>query len=283
MSQIIRGVVNYVAPMATRPRYHANDISRDVIDFDPREVEIRNARTDGASLQSHGFTLVRHASRVTDFRDEAATRAIYAPEVEALVRELSGADEVRVTSPGVLRFGEKSDDSGRRNNSRPVRFVHVDINDETALQFAVRATPPDRGAVRRFAHFNVWRVLTAPPQDVPLALCDADSLDPTDLVEADAVFDEADTPEWSFTGLVICATPRHRWRWFPDMRPDEALVFKTNDATRPRPIACRTRRSTIASAPRIRRRAPASRCGPSRSGSRDGHRGPQLSAPGRSD
>ncbi len=230
MSLIVRASVNYVAPMARRPRYHANDISRDVIELDPREVELGDARASDASLEREGFTLVRHASRLADFRDRDATRTIYAPEVEALVRELSGADEVRVTSPGVLRFGERSDDCGRLNNSRPARFVHVDIDDETAALFAARAAPADKGAVRRFAHFNVWRVLSAPPQDVPLAVCEAGSFDDADLMEADAIFDEPDKPEWSFTGLVVRANPRHRWRWFPDMRGDEALIFKTNDS-----------------------------------------------------
>jgi len=230
MSRLLRASVNYVAPMASRPRYHANDISRDVIDLDPREVEIGDARAETPSLGREGFTLVRHKSRVADFRDADAVRAIYAPEVEALVRDLCGADVVKVTSPGVLRFGEKSGDSGRLNNSRPARFVHVDIDDETAAAFAERARPADRGTVRRFAHFNVWRVLTPPPQDVPLAVCDAQSFDPADLMEADAIFDEAGKPEWSFTGLVVRGNPRHRWLWYSDMSPDEALVFKTNDS-----------------------------------------------------
>lgn len=230
MDRIVRASVNYVGPMATRPRYHANDTSRDVIALDPREVEIGDGRASRPSLETEGFTLVRHASRVADFRDSAAVQAVYAPEVEALVRDLCGADQVRVTSPGVLRFGEKSADSGRLNNSRPARFVHVDINDETALSFAERAKPPERGGLRRYAHFNVWRVLTPAPQDVPLALCEAASLDPGDLMEADAVFDEPGKPEWSFTGLVVRANPRHRWRWFPDMQGGEAIVFKTHDS-----------------------------------------------------
>lgn len=227
---MVRALVNYVAPMAVQPRYHANDISRDVIDLDPREVEIRDARAETPSLDREGFTLVRHESRVTDFRDAEAVRAIHMAEIEALVKELSGADVVRVTSPGVLRFGEKSADSGRLNNSRPARFVHVDIDDTTAAAFAERARPEGRGPLRRFAHYNVWRVLSAPPQDVPLAVCDARTTEASDLVEADAIFDEAGKPEWSFTGLVIGANPRHRWFWYPDMNPGEALVFKTNDS-----------------------------------------------------
>ena len=230
MSSALRANVNYVAPMAVRPRYHANDVSRDVIELDPQMVDIRNARGSGASLDRQGFTLVPHTSRVADFRDQQATKTLYAPEIEALVQELSGADRVRVTSPGVLRFGERSADCGRLNNSRPARFVHVDVNDATAAAFAARAAPTERGAVRRFAHFNVWRVLSAPPQDVPLTVFEAGSVVPEDLIEADAVFDEPGKPEWSFTGLVLRANARHHWWWFSDMRRTEALVFKTHDS-----------------------------------------------------
>jgi hypothetical protein len=31
----------------------------------------------------------------------------------------------------VLRFAERSQDSGALNNSRPARFVHVDVSDAT--------------------------------------------------------------------------------------------------------------------------------------------------------
>ncbi len=83
---------------------------------------------------------------------------------------------------------------------------------------------------RRFCHYNVWRVISPPPQDVPLAVCDARTLSPEDLILADAVFDAVDAPEWSFEGLVVGYSPRHRWSYFSDMTRDEALIFKTNDS-----------------------------------------------------
>ena len=84
--------------------------------------------------------------------------------------------------------------------------------------------------MRRFAHYNVWRVLSPPPQDVPLAVCDARSLSQADLMEADAIFDVPGKPEWSFEGLIVRYNPRHRWSYFSNMTREEALVFKTNDS-----------------------------------------------------
>jgi hypothetical protein len=233
MTRIVEGLVNYTHAMTERPRYYANDHSRDVLALDERTIQIEDARDRplAPSLEREGFTLVKHHTAVSDFRDAQSVMRIHPAEIERLVKELSGADRVVVNSPGVLRFSESSPDSGRLNNSRPARFIHIDVSDPAAKEFADRARPQDvRSPVRRFAHYNVWRALSPPPQDVPLAVCDARSLSAQDLIEADAIFDVPGKPEWSFEGLVIRHNPRHRWSYFSNMTREEALVFKTNDS-----------------------------------------------------
>ena len=190
-------------------------------------MPLTDARAVGTTLDRQGFALVPHRSAVTIWDDPRSE--VYRDEVIELVRGLSGADRVVTNSSGVLRFGERHGQSGALNNSRPARFAHVDVSDATARAFAERSTP-EGAKVFRFAHYNVWRALSAPPQDVPLALCDWRSIAADDLIAADAIFDEAGKPEWSFEGLVVAWNPAHRWHWFPDMTPDEALVFKTNDS-----------------------------------------------------
>jgi len=228
MSNNVKAEINYAAPMATKPRFHANDQSRDILNLDPQVVEFVDGRASPTALDREGFQLVSHRSKVKDFRDPAF-HDLHKREIEELIVKLTGADLAIVNSPGVLRFGEKSADSGKLNNSRPARFIHIDINDETAAQFAKAAAPEGR-KVKRVAQYNVWRVLTRPPQDIPLAVCDARSFDAEDLIEADAIFDQEGQPDWSFTALMLKPSPKHRWVWFPDMTPDEALVFITNDS-----------------------------------------------------
>ena len=228
---MVEATMNYIADTGVRPRYHANDASRDVLTLDPQRLAIDDARgwMDQPTLDRDGFQLVRQPSGVEDFSDLAAADPVYRPVTRDLILSLSGADEVVISSPGVLRFGEKSGRSGKLDNSRPARFIHVDISDETAAAFAVRSQPEGR-RVRRYAHYNVWRSFSGAPQDVPLALCDARSVAPADLVEADAVFDRPGVADWSFVGWVVRHNPAHRWRYFSDMSPDEALIFKTNDS-----------------------------------------------------
>ncbi|HLY54431.1 MAG TPA: CmcJ/NvfI family oxidoreductase [Stellaceae bacterium] len=232
----VTGGINYVGAMDERPRYYAQNHSRDVLSLDPRVVEIEDAReaADPPSLDREGFRLVSHPSSVRNWRDPDEVRRVYTPEIERLVGELTGAARVVITGGGVLRFGERSPDAGTLLNSLPARFVHVDISDPTGESFADRAAPEGyRG--RRFAHYNVWRVLSPPPQDVPLTVCDARSVAPEDLVAADAVFDAPGQPEWSFEGLVVRHNPAHRWIYYSGMTEAEALVFTTCNSDPARP------------------------------------------------
>ncbi len=224
-----RAMIAYAGRGIARPRYYANDHARDRLDIAAVEMQIADARAAAPTLDGAGFTLVAHRSAVTDFADRGAVAALHAPEIVALVTALSGADQVLVNSPGIRRFSERSALSGSLDNSRPARFAHVDISDPTAAAFAQRAAPPGR-ALSRSVHYNVWRALSAPPQDVPLAVCDARTVRAADLIAADAVFDAPGEPEWSFEGLVLAHAPGHRWHWFSDMHPEEALIFKTHDS-----------------------------------------------------
>jgi hypothetical protein len=224
-----RALIAYSGRGVPRPRYYANDHGRDVLDIVPVEMQIADARAQAMTLDEAGFALIAHESAVEDFADRAALEARYRPEIVALVTAASGADLVLVNSPGIRRFSERSALAGVLDNSRPARFAHVDVSDVTAAVFAHRAAPAGR-ELARFVHYNVWRALSAPPQDVPLALCHAGSVSAAELIAADAVFDAAGLPEWSFEGLVLAHAAAHRWYWYPDMQRAEALIFKTHDS-----------------------------------------------------
>lgn len=214
-------VIAYAARTGERPRYYANDHSKDRVSLDPQVMTLSNGRVDPPALNREGIVLVEHPADPLS--------SAYRDQIAALVQVQSGADLVVITAPGVQRFSERSGKAGSLNNSMPARFAHVDISDATAAQFSADSVP-DGKAVRRSAHYNVWRALSAPPTDVPLAVCDARSWTVDDMILADAIFDEPDKPEWSFEGLVVAHNPAHRWVWFPDMTAGEALIFKTHDS-----------------------------------------------------
>lgn len=228
-------VINYAARTDFRQRYYANDHSRDTVVVDGKAMTLIDGRSVASDLDAEGFKLVSHLSAVTDFQDRAQVAAIHPQEIVDLLLKETGADAVFCTSPGILRFGEKSQLAGKLNNSMPARFAHIDISAETAAGFA-KGSAPEGKTVRRFAHYNVWRTFSAPPQDVPLAVCDARSVVPEDLIIADAIFDDPEKPEWSFKSYIIGHNPQHRWHWYPNMTRDEAIIFKTSDSQFANPI-----------------------------------------------
>ena len=72
---------------------HGGRVTQQRGELDERAVAIRDARPirRDLSLDVQGFVLADHATRIADFYDEAELKAVYYPEVEALVRAYSGA------------------------------------------------------------------------------------------------------------------------------------------------------------------------------------------------
>jgi hypothetical protein len=237
----VEGRINYLGDMAVRPRFYAVDYSRDNLVLDGRSMPIRDARCaePPASLEREGFMLVPHRSAVSEFRDLETVQRVYLPEVQRLMLELTGAERILMTPGAVLRFGERSKEFGSRVNTRPARFVHVDYTPQSApglLKPLLAAAGIGLEPGRRYAGYNIWRVLSEPPQDVPLALCDARTVAPEDLVAGDAVFDAPNQPEWGFEAFLVRGNSAHRWSYFSNMSRDEALIFKAYDTDSKRPV-----------------------------------------------
>lgn len=238
----VEAEINYQGEMDGRPAYYATDYSRDRLALQAKQVTISDLRQDRdrVTLQEQGFMLVDHSSGVKNFRDEEQVLNIYLPEIEALMLKLTGADRVLMAPNSVLRFSEASDEYGVGVNTRPARFIHVDFTKnalpvllDPMLKKAGLSGPPGN----RYIGFNAWRVLSPPPQDVPLALCDMRSVTQQDLIPADAIFDAPGMPEWGFEGFLLHYNPQHRWNYFSNMTPAEVLIFKSFDSEA-NPLEC---------------------------------------------
>ncbi len=244
---VVASSVNYLGEMDVRPVFHARQRHRDNLVLETHDVDIVDARglKEAPSLETHGFTLVEHATTIQDFRVAESAQEIYRREIEELIHELTGAEKVIVLNI-VLRWSERAGDRSAFVNSHPARFVHVDYSRksfEEVARMRLAETEADAHDLksrleRRFVAYNIWRVLTPPPQDVPLALCDARTVSPNDVTVGEAVIDAPNEPERRFGSSLYHANPRHRWFWISDMRPDEALVFKAFDSDIDRVQGC---------------------------------------------
>jgi hypothetical protein len=229
----VRAAIGYSERTEKRPYFYANAHEKDFVPLKPAEVTIADARGLDCTLDREGFTLVKHKSAVADLTDLEAVSAVHRGEIAALLKQLTGCDEVVMTPLGILRFSEKAGENDAHDNSHPARFVHVDMAKEAAQAMRDKAapTPPAGMRVIRSAQYNVWRALAGTPQDVPLGLCAYPSLAREDLLDCDAIFDPLDgSPEWGFPNYLLAYNPAHRWYYYSNMTPDEAIVFKTSES-----------------------------------------------------
>ncbi len=226
----VRASIGYSRRTGRTPYFYANAHEKDFVPLAPAEVTIRDARGLGCALDREGFTLVEHASAVEDLTDLKAVAEAHRGEIAELLQRITGCDHVAMTPMGILRFSEKLGENEAHDNSHPARFVHVDIAREDAADMRAKGAPEGETVIRS-AQYNVWRALTGAPQDVPLALCAWPSVAPEDLIDCRAIFDPPDgAPEWSFGNYLLAENPDHRWYYYSDMTPDEAIVFKTSES-----------------------------------------------------
>jgi hypothetical protein len=237
--------VNYIGDMDEFPVFFSENHDRNNLVLDEHRIRIHDARPiqHGLDLERDGFALVDWPSAVRDFTDAAEVDRVYPAEICALIERLTGADKV-IATRGVWRWGERAPECGSRINSRPARFVHIDYSRESFENFArvhletAGVTDIDGWLAGRFVAWNIWRVITPPPQDVPLAICAAPSVAAQDFLTGEAVIDAPGQPEMRFGSSLIRHNPAHRWYWFSDMHPGEALVFKAFDSDRSRIQGC---------------------------------------------
>ena len=150
---------------------------------DPHRVVIRNGRLHpGFALERDGFRFVGHDTKVKDFLDDAEVRRVYYPEMEALIKAESGAKRV-VVFDHTLRT---ADDAVREQIKirEPVQRAHNDYTEWSGPQ-RVRDLLPDEAddlLSRRFAIVQCWRPIRHPVETFPLAICDARSMSPKDMI-----------------------------------------------------------------------------------------------------
>jgi len=199
-------------------------------------VPIRDARpiADRLRLDEHGFELHSQPTGFADFYDEAAVRERYYPEVERVLKAITGALAVIAFDHNVRNAARAA--RGEVGVRLPVDQAHNDYTEASGpkrkqeiLEAAGRADLADR----RVAFVNLWRPIVGPVFDNPLAVCEAGSVAPGDLVATDIHHfgeDDLATPRHSGQIYSVRHNPTHRWFYVSAMRPDEFLLLKGYDS-----------------------------------------------------
>lgn len=196
--------------------------------FEPQIVAIRDGRSlqRRLSLDREGFVLVRHPTAVADFYDDAEVRRTYYPEIEAFLREATGAAKVVIFDHTVRNTAPEQ--QAARRVREPAASVHNDYTDKSAPQRVRDLLDPTEAEARlkrRYVELNAWRPIAGPVQAWPLALCDAGSVDRQDLVTSERRY-----PDRVGEIYVVTYNANHRWYYFPRMQREELLLIKCFDS-----------------------------------------------------
>ncbi len=229
--KVVNARLNYLAEATPKPVNYAYDppagVPRRSGKYVAQSVDIHNGREllSKFSLDTNGFVLTQHETAVGDFYDPDEVKSVYYPEVERLIKRVTGAERVVifdhiVRNPVLAERGEK----GARP---PAKIVHNDYSFKSAPRRVRDHLPEeaDRLLKNRFAEINVWRAIRGPIESSPLALCDARSLGTEDIVLTDLVYRERVGETFGFL-----YNPKHRWFYFPRMERNEAILLKCYDS-----------------------------------------------------
>jgi hypothetical protein len=237
----VQSTIDYLVPTSRiNRRFWAPGKEFNTGVYAPYPVTIRNARLAAAfTLDEHGFCLGRHHTELTDWPNNYAADSAYAAQVVEVAMRLSGADVV-VPMGGMVR----ASGSTSTTVQPPAAEAHVDFTESCAARIAerlYRTAHPSGPGYRRFIAFSLWRVLSAPPQDMPVALCEGRSVrddegthntkvDVSEIPTGDALYAPIEGEENMSAATIFHYSPAHRWWYFPDMEPDEVIFIKFYDS-----------------------------------------------------
>ena len=231
----VRATLTFAVPQETKPYFHSSALTggspKVFFETEERTVTIRNMRpmAEGLSLDRQGFELHHHETAVADLHDDETVDQVYDREIEALLKEVTGADRVVVFDR--TRRSDESTGAANRDGVRgPATRAHVDYTVTSGPKRArdiLGAEEVDHliDSGGRIVQVNVWRPIKGPVQRSPLALADAESVKREQLIATDQVF-----PDRVGEIYQLAHAPEQRWYWVPRMEREEVVLIKGWDS-----------------------------------------------------
>lgn len=229
----VRATLNYSVDNGIAPDYYFYEqdpsVKLNPPGTDPREVDIHDGWPSVSQLSAdrEGFELRSFSARFDQFDDDALIKSVFYKQIVDFVKQHTGAWRVEVFDH-TIRKRLPADLTAQTTVQRPaVLLVHSDYTVKSGPQRVRDVVPADADKLlqRRVAFYNVWKPLYRRVEELPLAMCDATSHAPDDMLRMDLKYLER-------TGeiYVMRHSPKHRWVYFPQMEASQALLLKTYDS-----------------------------------------------------
>ena len=214
---------------------------------EPKDVTIFNGRmsTNGSGWERRGFELMAHHSKVLNWDDDDEVANLYYSEMTSLAKVLSGCTHALMEG----HISRNPKQAGVHSDYAPIQFVHSDFtetygkaicdyyeSDQDGPGNALKRANIGAEAVRastRILILQFWRNVGEPLMDLPLAICETESVSREELSDfhvssyagGDFAFD-------TFGVKAPGSSNRHRWFAFPKMTDQEVLTLRTYDSER---------------------------------------------------
>ena len=245
----------------TRRDQDGNDGVYQGVDLKHLNINIHNARQldepSRPTLDPHGFELISCPTEKgdLDFYNQQQVVQMYYKECAATIKRITGASQVFAFDHNLRSASGKQNKkriSGGQQVQEPLRIVHGDYTLTSAPQRLRDMTVPprvndtlssilgkhesllDHKTVEhalnhngRYAIINLWRnIASQPVATYPLALCDGQTVDPTDLVVFEIHYHDRIGENY-----FAKYSPNHKWWYYPAMTNQEALLIKQWDSS----------------------------------------------------
>ncbi|KAF2677287.1 cmcJ-like methyltransferase [Lentithecium fluviatile CBS 122367] len=203
-------------------------------------VSITDARSNASS-----FTLDRNAfafrnteplsaglvEAIREKKGEEVERELY-PTVERLVKKWTGAKKVVVFDHGYRKRDPEIDMQGGKNayaRGQPATVVHCDQSEWGGKRRVEKHTGEEAQELLkgRCQIINVWRPLTAPVRDWPLAVMDYSTLSASHIHPCSLYSKEHDLQGQT---VGINHDEEQKWYYLSEQRPDEVTLVKIWDS-----------------------------------------------------
>jgi hypothetical protein len=236
VAQAVSTILNYSVDTGIRPKIINADHTKNVMTLAPYEVAITDASLldYDPTLAREGFCRVGHVADIQSVTTSQEATQKFRETLVPLMLELTGADEILFNPYSVVRRQAPLEDSSLASPvpvSTTANFVHTDFSLDGAAGGEVQYPAPSRSNIRRSAMFNIWKLLSPGPTNIPLALCDSASVVPDDVIPGDSVFPD----DSSFETAFLRYNSNHRWYYFSDLNSEQVLVFKQADTDQDAP------------------------------------------------
>ncbi len=229
----VRATMNYSVDNGRPPDYYfyepdpGTELNPPGTDVHEVLIEDGWPRVAQFNADREGFELHEFEGRFDQFDDDASIKSTFYEQIVAFVKKHTGAKRVEVFDH-TIRKRLPADLKAQTTVQRPaVMLVHSDYTVKSGPQRVRDIVPADADDLlsRRVAFYNVWKPLYRRVEELPLAVCDATTHAPDDMLRMDLKYRER-------TGeiYVMRHSPRHRWYYFPQMQAAQALLLKTYDS-----------------------------------------------------